>query len=76
MTDKNKLEVKQGQTLVIEREQVKQYGKTGRREKIYQKWKVKEIYEHMVLCERKVKLGTLRESFTFQDLKEHLVIAE
>ena len=76
MTNKTKLEIKPGQTLVIEREQVKQYGKTGRREKIYQRWKVKEIYEHMVLCERKVRLGTLRESFTFQDLKEHLVIAE
>ena len=76
MTDKNKLEVKPGQILVIEREQVKQEGRSGRREKIYQKWKVKEIYEHMILCERKVKLGTIRESFTFRDLKEHLVIAE
>lgn len=76
MKDKNKLEIKPGQVLVIEKEQVKQEGRTGKREKVYQRWKVKEIYEHMILCERKVKLGTLRESFTFQDLKEHLVIAE
>ena len=76
MKSKNNLEIKPGQTLVIEREEIKREGRTGRREKIYQRWTVKAIYEHIILCERKVTLGTLHESFTMQDLKEHLVIAE
>lgn len=76
MKDKNKLEINIGQTLVIEREEVKQDGRKGKRTKVYQRWTVKEIYEHTILCERKVKLRTIREVFTWFDLNERLITIE
>lgn len=76
MKSKNNLEIKPGQTLVIEREEIKQDGRRGRRTKIYQRWTVKEIYEYIIVCERKVNKRAIRESFTWFDLNEKLITIE
>lgn len=73
MKSKNNLEIKPGQTLVLELVEQKPNNEKKRK---YQRWKVKEVYEHTVLCERKVKLGTIRESFTMFDIAEKLITIE
>lgn len=69
----DKLDIQIGQTLLLEGGE---YEENHIKKKLYHNWTVKAIYKHIILCERKVTLGTLHESFTMQDLKEHLVIAE
>lgn len=66
----DKLDIQIGQTLLLEGGE---YEENHIKKKLYHNWKVKEIYTHIVLCERKVKLGTIKESFTWQQLCEKLI---
>lgn len=71
--DYNTLNIKTGQTLLLK---IEEYGKDHVRRKRYQRWKAAGIYKNIVLCERKVKLGIVRESFTWQQLSECLIRTE